>query len=254
MRNRQCPVGALGIWVGPARSGDARFISAVDFRDGTTVVGRTVQNRTGRAVSISDRNRPVATLTDGDAVLELPSSRPLTFVVARRPIAPASSAYPLTMVLPAIAVVRPEMVGVDQRLASLRSGLSALPGDLNGMATVPLEAFRRQVADMLEHRGAVRTALDELLASAAQVLNANVDDLAEPLQEELHHLDTAYGQQLAALATLEEQLVEAVAAKRLADASVRAQHVAGRSASTAAEVEIWQPVDALADALHGLTT
>jgi hypothetical protein len=135
---------------------------------------------------------------------------------------------------------------VQQRLAPL-------PGDLDGLAPVPFAAFRWQIAELLAHRDTVHDALSELLASAAQVEDADVTDTAAPLRAELGNLDAAYAKHLAALEEVEKQLDRAEAAKRLAEASARAQQVSGRSITATAAIELWQPVDALAEALRGLS-
>ena len=257
-----CPSGSLGVWSGPDRSGTCRLIAAAELHGAVPVLGRTVQNRTGRPVSVSDGARPIATLTDEDAVLELPSSRPLTVAAAPRPLpaAVARSAYPVTMMLPAIrpagalggAAGRQELAALDRRLDAVRARLAPLPGDLDRLAAVPLAAFRRQAADLLGSRETVQDALDELLASATHVRDADVSGTAAPLQDELRVLDAAYGRQLAALDEVEAQLRQAAAAQRLGDASARARQIAGRSAGAAVAPELWQPVDGLADALRGL--
>lgn len=145
-----------------------------------------------------------------------------------------------------------KMIDVDRRLEAMQRRLAALPGDLDGLAPVPFAAFRWQLAELLARRDSVDSALTELLDSAARVGDADIEDTAAPLRAELAELDAAYGKQVAALKEVETQLDRAEAAKRLAEASARAKQVAGASTAAVAATELWQPVEALADALRGL--
>jgi len=145
------------------------------------------------------------------------------------------------------------MTDVDRRLEEVQRRLVKLPGDLGGLAPVPFAVFRWRLAELLERRDAVGDALRELLASAATVEDADVTDTAAPLKEELAGLDAAYDEQMAALQAVEKTLARVEADKRLAEASAKARQVAGANSTAVAATELWRPVDALADALQGLS-
>lgn len=147
----------------------------------------------------------------------------------------------------------PTMKDVNRRLDEVQRRLVELPGDLDGLAPVPFAVFRWRLAELLERRDAVGDALQELLASAASVDDADVTDTAAPLREELARLDAAHAEQMAALQTVEKTLARVEADKRLAGASAKARQVAGASSTAVAATELWRPVDALADALRGLS-